>query len=129
MKIIALILLIVSAMLSGCVAPGSSIGRVGIKAYCESNGSSTSEMRAVLTKEYGLGGLDRYFGKPEDYGHSDVEKFAHRKDGRYLIDFPPVVYHISFWLLPPLGAFLMVVSIMVAHQNPAVKTDEGLHKY
>jgi hypothetical protein len=101
MKHFALVIAI-TALFTGCVAPGSSVGRIGLKAHCEANESSPKELRVVLTKEYGLGGLDRYFGKPEDYGHRDIEMVASATDGRYRAEFA-VVYHIDFWMIPPLG--------------------------
>lgn len=100
-----LLLIAATVLLSGCVAPGSAIGRLGLKARCDQQSEAPKEVRVFLAKDYGIGGLDRYFGKPEDYGHRDLEQVASAAEGRYRIEFPPVVYHISFWLLPPLGAY------------------------
>ncbi|MDX2109048.1 MAG: hypothetical protein SFY80_02280 [Verrucomicrobiota bacterium] len=104
MKIFALIFAIPALLLSGCVAPGSSVGRVGLKAQLDKPYTAAMELRAVLTKEYGLGGLDRHFGKPEDYGNRDIVKVAPLTNEKFQIEFPRLVYHIDFWMLPPLGA-------------------------
>lgn len=62
-------------------------------------------IEVTLPKNYGLGGLDRAFGESEDYGSKNVTVTVPVSAGTFAIEFPPVAYHITFWLLPPLGAF------------------------
>ena len=103
--LLAFILIASCIVLSGCAAPGSQIGQIGLKIQCDEKSRDAGPIRVLLTKDYGLGGLDRYFGKPEDYGHRDMEQVALPAGGKYRIEFSPVAYHITFWLLPPLGAY------------------------
>lgn len=100
---------LVSAMLVGCAAPGSSITRHSIRgSIVDSRGHGVSGQRidVVLPASYGLGGLDTYFGQPSDYGHHDrrVTLTTDRKGTFYHV-FDPSIYHITFFLLPPLGTF------------------------
>ena len=99
--------LAIFSIATGCAAPGSSLGI--LKLNCQINNFHPAEeplkAKVLLPKEYGLGGLDHIFGKPEDYGHSD--KVAVKEadlDGNFSFKHE-VVYHIAFFLLPPLGAF------------------------
>jgi len=100
-------LAMVLAAAAGCVAPGSAIGRLGFSGsiVTESVPPLSPSIQVTLPKHYGLGGLDPYFGQPEDYGHRDQTVTVQVQDGKFSVDFPPVVYHVSVWLLPPLGAF------------------------
>ena len=51
-----------------------------------------------------LGGLDEYFGKPEDYGHHDrINILDVSEEGIFKGAEDEVLYHMTFWLLPPLG--------------------------
>ena len=92
--------------LTGCAAPGSKIGRVGFSATVERVPTPVkTRIEITLPKDYGLGGFDRVFPGPEAFGHRDQTASAELSGEPVKIDFPPLVYHITFWLLPPLGAF------------------------
>jgi hypothetical protein len=91
-------------LLSGCVAPGSTIGRLGLSGTL-AGGDDPLSMQVTLPKHYGLGGLDLVLNRAEDFGNRDQTVTVEVKDGAFSHEFPPVVYHVSVWLLPPLGAF------------------------
>lgn len=96
----------VAVLLSSCAAPGSAIGRVAFSGTVLSSGSTEPvSLEATLPKHYGLGGLDLVMNSPEDFGHKDQTVTIAVRDGAFSFQFPPVVYHVAFWLLPPLGAF------------------------
>jgi hypothetical protein len=44
--------------------------------------------------------------EPDDFGHKD-ERFSTQTgpDGKFLFDLGERIYHMMFWLLPPLGGF------------------------
>jgi hypothetical protein len=94
-----------SSLFAGCAAPGSAAGKVGVIVRYDQEIEAPKEIRVILPKEYGLAGLDRVWGRPESYGHRNIERTSMLKEGCYRVEFPPVTYSISFWLLPPLGAF------------------------
>ena len=93
-----------SMLLAGCAAPGSALGRIGISGTIVS-GQPLESMQVTLPKSYGLGGLDLLMNKPEDFGNTDRQVVVHVADGQFSYEFQPIVYHITFWLLPPLGPF------------------------
>jgi hypothetical protein len=96
----------IAALLTSCAAPGSAIGRVAFSGIVVSGGSAAPvSLEATLPKHYGLGGLDLVMNTPEDFGHKDQTVTIEVKDGAFSFQFPPIVYHVAFWLLPPLGAF------------------------
>lgn len=91
--------------MTGCVAPGSAIGRVGFSSTIEQvRPAAGTRMDVWLPKEYGLGGFDQVFASPEAFGHKDQVLSADVSGESVTLDFPPLVYHITMWLLPPLGA-------------------------
>ncbi|RJR44165.1 MAG: hypothetical protein C4576_13345 [Desulfobacteraceae bacterium] len=99
------LLLFVLTLLGGCVAPGSAIGVLNLNGRIEDYSASDEplKVRVMLPKEYGLGGLDHVFGKPEDYGNFDrIELKEVDHSGSFTFR-SEVVYHITFFLLPPLG--------------------------
>ena len=95
--------------LSGCVAPGSSIGRVSVAGeLVAADGApiANESIEIVLPAAYGLGGVDRYFGDAENYGHkTETFRLATGPDGTFEALLGERVYHISYWLLPPIGGF------------------------
>jgi hypothetical protein len=99
--------LVVSA--SGCIAPGSANGYVSVRGALQSASGAPladREVQLILPREYGLGGLDLVLGDAEDFGHED-RKFTVVTDanGEFAYDLGRHIYHITFWLLPPLGGF------------------------
>lgn len=64
------------------------------------------EIQFIVPAAYGLGGLDLVLNKPEDFGHQD-HSFTLITDsqGEFSYDLGNQIYHVTFWLLPPLGAF------------------------
>ncbi len=104
-----LLLVVVGFISAGCVAPGSSIGRISVAGEIVSkNGEPVpnEKIEIVLPAAYGLGGLDKYFGEPEDYGNrTQTYDLTTGPNGKFAQPLGEHVYHISFWLLPPLGGF------------------------
>ena len=98
------ILMFALVLLSGCVAPGSRITHIGLSGEFL-NPQNAMTIKAMLPKEYGLGGLDLVMNKPEDFGHTDQVIDIDVIDSKFSYEFPPMVTHISFWILPPLGGF------------------------
>lgn len=99
-------LALIVVLLTSCAAPGSTIGRVALSGAIVTGGSAIPvSLEATLPKHYGLGGLDLVMNAPEDFGHKDQKVNIEVKDGTFSFQFPPVVYHVTVWLLPPLGAF------------------------
>lgn len=43
--------------------------------------------------------------EPEDFGHKDKTISVKVNGGSFSHEFEPLAYHITFWLLPPLGGF------------------------
>jgi hypothetical protein len=105
----AVALLVVALVVAGtgCAAPGSKMGRLALSGTIDATTPSEANVRLAVTlpKTYGLGGLDRFFGKPEDYGHGDRTVRAEVSGKTFSVELPPIVYHVTMWLLPPLGAF------------------------
>jgi hypothetical protein len=65
---------VVCNVLIGCVAPGSAIGTLAIRGQLLNPGNGAvpeKQVQLVITPEYGLGGLDQYFAKPEDHRHGE----------------------------------------------------------
>lgn len=91
-------------VLSGCAAPGSTIGRVGLSGTL-AGAEELISIEVTLPRTYGLGGLDLVLNRPEDFGNRDQTVTLPVKGGTFSYEFPPVVYHVTVWLLPPLGAF------------------------
>lgn len=95
--------------MNGCAAPGSAIGSLKIKGSLVSgsgNPISNEGIEFMLPAAYGLGGLDLAMNSPEDFGHTDHRfKVTTDQDGNFEADLGRRVYHMTFWLLPPLGGF------------------------
>jgi hypothetical protein len=91
---------------SGCAAPGSAIGHLGFSGtVAGADLRDPLAIEATLPKDYGLGGADRVLGEPEQYGNNSSTLTAPVSAGAFTAEFAPVVYHVTFWLVPPLGAF------------------------
>lgn len=103
-KYMYICIVLVLASLQGCVAPGSATGRISIDGEIYPPPREELSVRVTLDKHYGLGGLDKYFGEPEDYGHHDkINILTVGKDGIFKGPEAEVIYHMTFWFLPPLG--------------------------
>lgn len=94
-------------LLAGCALPGSAVGNLEVHGSILNVAGEPlpgEPIEIVLPAEYGLGGLDRYFGEPGDYGNSD-RRYAGTTDesGGFRWECGEVVYHASVWILPPLG--------------------------
>lgn len=97
-----------SFLTAGCVAPGSAIGSLDVRvSLTNEEGLPLAGERVdfTLPAAYGLGGLDMILNEPEDFGHSD-RAFSVTTDvnGEASYSLGEIIYHISFWMLPPLGA-------------------------
>ncbi|WP_445772774.1 hypothetical protein [Shewanella sp.] len=102
-------LLISLLALQGCVAPGSAIGNLKISGSVVSSADkpvANKQIEFMLPAAYGLGGLDLLMNSPEDFGYTD-HRFVAKTDenGNFEVNLGERIYHISFWLLPPLGGF------------------------
>lgn len=70
------------------------------------NAIANEEVQLVLPAAYGLGGLDLVFNEPSDFGREDkLFDLVTDSEGRFEQDLGTQVYHMSFWILPPLGGF------------------------
>ena len=102
-------LLLALLVLNGCAAPGSAIGSLKIQGSLVSDSDNpipNEEIEFMLPAAYGLGGLDLVMNSPEDFGHTDHRfKVTTDQDGNFEADLGERVYHMTFWLLPPLGGF------------------------
>jgi len=97
------------ACLHGCVAPGSSTGRLAVAGELvdpDGNAVADEEVQIVLPADYGLGGLDLVLNEPTDFKQED-QSFVLVTDSRGMFEqnLGYWVYHMDFWLLPPLGGF------------------------
>ena len=92
-----------------CVAPGSSMGRVAVTGQLiDPSGQAVAdeEVQIVLPATYGLGGLDLVLKEPSEFGRNDqLFELVTNAEGRFEQDLGVQVYHMSFWILPPLGGF------------------------
>jgi hypothetical protein len=101
--------LLLVGLQSGCVAAGSSSGRLTVRGTLTSNQGqplANEELQLLLPAAYGLGGLDLVTHEPEDFGqHDQIFKTTTERNGAFLFDLGTRIYHINFWLIPPLGGF------------------------
>lgn len=105
-RYLCIFLAIVYAALQGCAAPGSAIGRIRIDGEFNPPPSEKLKLRITLDKQYGLGGLDEYLGEPEDYGNEEkINILTVDEDGIFYGPEAQIIYHITFWILPPLGVY------------------------
>lgn len=124
----------------GCVAPGSSMGYVSVRGSLESiSGQRLAgrEIQFILPAAYGPGGLDLVLNEPEDFGHQD-QSFSTTTDanGEFSYDLGSHIYHVSCWLLPPIGCFpkapppplLLVRVSAIPDEYYAVQTQDGKFK-
>jgi hypothetical protein len=99
--------LVLAGLQTACAAPGSALRTLSFKGEMKTALGEPlpgRPVRLAIPAEYGLGGLDRFFGGPQAYGHRDQFLEATTEpDGSFAVGHGPVVYHIGFWLLPPLG--------------------------
>ena len=101
--------LLIAQLQLGCAAPGSAIGHIFVEGSLSSSAGEPVAGRTVemlLPATYGLGGLDLVMNEPDDFGHQD-EEFSTKTgpDGSFRFDLGNRIYHMTFWLLPPLGGF------------------------
>ena len=103
-KYLYIYIVLASAIFQGCAAPGSTVGRISIDGEINPPPKEELNVTVTLDKHYGLSGLDKYFGEPEDYGHHDIINILNvGKEGIFKGPEAEVVYHMTFWFLPPLG--------------------------
>jgi hypothetical protein len=93
----------------GCVVPGSATGRLSIRGSLKlTTGEplANRDIQFILPAAYGLGGLDLVLNEPEDFGHHDqVFTVTTGPHGEFSHELGDHLYHVSVWLLPPLGPF------------------------
>lgn len=93
---------------AGCAFPGSKVGELSVKGRLSTEDGEPLPGRTVeflLPAEYGLGPMDLALGGPEAFGHEDVAiTVTTDANGEFNQIVRPSVYHINFWVLPPLGA-------------------------
>jgi hypothetical protein len=123
-----------------CVAPGSSSGHLSVRGTLTSDQGqplANEEMQLLLPAPYGLGGLDLVANKPEDFGLRDqVFTTTTGPDGEFFFDLGIHIYHMSVWLIPPLGGlprhppapFVLVRVTGMPGEYYAVQTQDGKFK-
>ncbi len=128
------------ALLTGCVIPGSNTGHVSIRgslALATGEPLPHREIQFLLPAAYGLGGLDLVLLEPEDFGQQDHSfRVTTNSKGKFDYHLGDRVYHVDFWLLPPLGAvpryppapFLLVRVPSFPGEYYAVQTYNGQFK-
>jgi hypothetical protein len=95
-----LTVLVISSFLYSCAAPGSAIGRIGIKGEILSKDVKNLKITFELPENYGIGGLD----KPSDHKHEKPPiEMVVDKEGKFS-GYYGAIYHVTVFLLPPLGA-------------------------
>jgi len=91
-----------------CAIPGSGLTMVAVDGIIfdeKDNPDQNFAIEFILPAGYGLSGLDAYWGKPEDYGHTDQGCVLESDSlGRFKYSFEPTTYSISCLIIPPLGA-------------------------
>ncbi len=100
--------LILAFLASACAAPGSSVGHLSLEGRLVSEAGELlpdREVQVGLPAAYGLGGLDLVLGGAEDFGN-EAQTFTATTDsrGEFFLDLGNRGFHVSFWLIPPLGA-------------------------
>ena len=88
---------------TGCAAPGSALGRIALSGTVES--TKPLVLKVTLPMEYGLSRLDLAFSDPNDFGHTDQRVDIDVDESEFHHEFPPVIYHILMWFIPPLGSY------------------------
>ena len=106
---VSLAALLLVGVQPGCVAAGSSSGHLLVRGTLTSDRGhplAHEELQLLLPAAYGLGGLDLTISEPEDFGHRD-QAFTTTTglNGEFSYDLGTRIYHINFWLIPPLGGF------------------------
>lgn len=137
---LSLHLWVLAVCLTGCVVPGSRVGYLALRGTLAVEDGTPLDGETIeffLPAAYGLGGLDRHFGEPEDYGHQD-RRFSATTDerGEFMCDLGESVYHATMWFLPPLGMrprrppplFLLVKVPRCGGEYYAVQTWDGEYK-
>ena len=137
--IISIGVLLLSTLL-GCVAPGSSVGHLSIRGTLASDTGeplANRELQFLLPAAYGLGGFDLALNNPEDFGHQDhVFRVTTGPGGEFSYDLGNHVYHVGYWLIPPLGPiprhppapFVLVRAAGIGGEYYAVETQSGRFK-
>ena len=93
-------ILIISSFLYSCAAPGSAIGRIGIKGEILSKDVKNLKITFELPEDYGIGGLD----KPSYHKQEKPPiELVVDKEGKFS-GYYGVIYHVTVFLLPPIGA-------------------------
>ena len=104
-SLLALLLLV--GLQPGCIALGSSSGHLSVRGTLTSDqGQPLADevLQLLLPAAYGLGGHE--MNQPEDFGQRDQEfTTSTGPNGKFAFDLGTHIYHINFWLIPPLGAF------------------------
>jgi hypothetical protein len=133
------LLLLVGLQLA-CVAPGSSSGHLSVRGTLTSDQGqplANEELQLLLPATYGLDGLDLVMNEPEDFGHRDqVFTTTTGSNGEFFYDLGTRIYHMSFWLIPPLGGFprhppapfVLVRVTSMPDEYYAVQTQDGKFK-
>lgn len=133
-------LLLLVGLQPACVAPGSSSGHLSVRGTLTSDRGrplANEELQILLPAAYGLGGLDLVVDKPEDFGHRDqVFTTTTGSNGEFFYDLGTRIYHVNFWLIPPLGGlprhppapFVLVRITNMPDEYYAVQTHDGKFK-
>jgi hypothetical protein len=135
-----LALALVASLQPACVAPGTSSGHLSIRGTLTSDRGqplANEELQLLLPAAYGLGGFDLVIHKPEDFGHHDQAfTTTTAPNGEFFFDLGMRIYHMNFWLIPPLGGFprhppapfVLVRVSSIPGEYYAVQTQDGKFK-
>ncbi len=133
-------LLLLVGLQPGCVAAGSSSGHLSVRGTLTSvrgHPLANEELQLLLPAAYGLGGLDLVIDEPEDFGHRDQAFTATTgPNGEFFYDLGARIYHVNFWLIPPLGGlprhppapFVLLRVTSISGEYYAVQTRDGKFK-
>ncbi len=133
-------LLVLVGLQPGCVAAGSSSGHLSVRGTLTSDRGqplANEELQLLMPAAYGLGGLDLVTHEPEDFGqHDQIFKTTTGPNGAFVFDLGTRIYHVSFWLVPPLGGlprhppapFVLLRVTSMPGEYYAVQTRDGKFK-
>jgi hypothetical protein len=135
-----LAVLLLVGLQPGCVAAGSSSGHLSVRGTLTSDRGqplANEELQLLMPAAYGLGGLDLVTHEPEDFGqHDQIFKTTTGPNGAFVFDLGTRIYHVSFWLVPPLGGlprhppapFVLLRVTSMPGEYYAVQTRDGKFK-
>jgi hypothetical protein len=91
---------------AGCAAPGSRLGRIAISGTVVGRDSgSPLSLEVTVPEDYGFSRLDLMLSEAGDGQRSSQPVTVEVVNGDFSHEFPPFVYHTTFFILPPIGPY------------------------